>query len=120
MKEQVVQAQICTYLASRKVFFHSVPNEGSGNNKLATMRLITMGLRPGAPDLVVWWSKGSSVLIGYIEVKNEKGKLSASQVKFQKRCNLCGIPHLVARSVSEVSTYMAINGFHGAQDFCEA
>src|SRR5690554_5224799 len=53
-EEAKIQADIVRYLSSEGVFCHSVPNEGAGTDKMRTMRMITMGLRPGTADLVVW------------------------------------------------------------------
>ena len=90
--EADLQIKIIQALQGAGVFFHSVPNEGSAANKIRTMQMITMGLRPGTPDLVVWWPQG----IGYLEVKAPGGKVSPAQERFHARCKDHGIPcHVV-------------------------
>ena len=106
MLEARIQSDIVLYLQDKKIFCHSVPNEAAGNNAVRTMQLIAMGLRPGAADLLVWWPLADGVRLGYVEVKNEKGTQSASQRKFQARCELSRIPYVVLRSVDELKQYM--------------
>ncbi len=66
---------------------------------LRTMRMITMGLRPGVADLVVWFPWG---LIGYLEVKIPGGRLSDKQKKFRDRCKRDGILYEVVTSIEDV------------------
>ena len=99
--ESILQAQIVKLLQSHGVFCHSCPNEGAAGNKVRTMQMITMGLRPGVADLVVWWPATPPV-IGYLEIKTPTGKQSPAQVKFQARCIEAGVPYDLARSVEEV------------------
>jgi len=102
MNESKIQAAIVQYLQSKKIFFHSVPNEAAGRNKVAQMQLVTMGLRAGVADLVVWWPCKEGVSIGYLEVKTSTGVLSPRQKKFLDRCRDTGIRYDVARSVEDV------------------
>jgi hypothetical protein len=97
--EAKIQAEIVEYLSGQEIFCHSVPNEGAGKDKLRTMQMITMGLRPGTADLVVWLPWGE---IGYLEVKTEIGKLSENQRRFKKRCEENGMFYAVVRSVEDV------------------
>ena len=97
--EAKIQAEIVEYLSGQGIFCHSVPNEGAGANKIRTMRMITMGLRPGTADLVVWFPHG---VIGYLEVKTEIGQLSDNQRRFKKRCEENGVFYAVVRSVEDV------------------
>jgi hypothetical protein len=99
--ESKLQADIVKLLQAHGVFCHAVPNEGAAGNKVRTMQMITMGLRPGVADLVVWW-RTSPPLIGYLEIKTPTGKQSPAQVKFQARCLEAGVPYDLARSVEDV------------------
>ena len=97
--EAKIQAEIVEYLSGKGIFCHSVPNEGAGTDKLRTMRMITMGLRPGTADLVVWFP---GRVIGYLEVKTETGQLSENQRRFKRRCEENGVFYAVVRSVEDV------------------
>lgn len=66
-EETIIQAKIVAHLQEKGIFCHSVPNEAASSAK-QMMRLISMGLRRGVADLVVWWPDG----IGYLEVKTER------------------------------------------------
>jgi len=101
--EARIQAEIVEYLSGQGIFCHSVPNEGAGADKLRTMRMITMGLRPGAADLVVWFPHRE---IGYLEVKTEAGQLSDNQRRFKKRCEENGVFYAVVRSVEDVQVIL--------------
>lgn len=102
MKEEKIQADICQYLSLRNIFYHSVPNEAPGRNKIRAMQMVTMGLRSGVADLVVWFPAVDGVEIGYLEVKTETGSLSKSQKTFKNRCFKKGIYYEVVRSVEDV------------------
>lgn len=101
--EAQIQTEIVEYLSRQGIFCHSVPNEGAGKNKLRTMRMITMGMKPGTADLVVWFPWGE---IGYLEVKTETGKLSDKQRRFEKRCEEHGVFYAVVKSVEDVREIM--------------
>ena len=100
--ESMIQSAICQLLQLHKLFFHSVPNERKASPQ-AMGRLISMGLRPGVGDLVVWWPHG----IGYVEVKAPKGKQSENQKRFEDRCIKAGISYDVVYSVEDMQTLIA-------------
>lgn len=106
-EEAKIQADIVHYLSEKNIFCHSVPNEGSGPDKMRTMRMITMGLRPGTADLVVWLPWGE---IGYLEVKTQTGKLSDTQQRFKKRCEDHGVFYAVVKSVDDVQAILDTEG----------
>lgn len=106
-RESKIQAEIVEYLSGQGIFCHSVPNEGAGKDKLRTMQMITMGLRPGTADLVVWFPSGE---IGYLEVKTETGKLSDNQRRFKRRCMEHGVFYAVVRSVEDVRMVLESRG----------
>lgn len=95
--EAKIQAAIVQLLQLHGIYRHSVPNERLSSPQ-AMGRLISMGLRPGVADLVVWWPSG----IGYLEVKAPKGRQSEKQKAFQKRCEEYGVPYDLAYSVDDV------------------
>ena len=99
--ESQIQVQICKLLQLHKIYFHSCPNELAGGGKGAKIRMgqfISMGLRPGVADLVVFWPSG----IGYVEVKTPTGRQSDNQKRFQERCESYGVPYDLVRSVEDV------------------
>lgn len=98
-EEAKIQAEVVQYLQSQKIFCHSVPNEAAGTQMIRQMQLIAMGLRKGVADLVVWWPDGR---IGYLEMKDRKGRQSDVQKVFEKRCNDYGVRYDLARSVEDV------------------
>lgn len=57
------------------------------------------GLSPGLFDLVI---VGAGGRVWFIEVKTEKGRLSASQEAWREWFIATGVPHCIARSVDEV------------------
>ncbi len=67
-------------------------------------QFISMGLRPGVGDLIVWWPTG----IGYVEVKAPTGRQSENQKHFQARCKEYGVPYDLVRSVEDVQRLIAI------------
>ena len=105
MKESRIQYEICQYLQEHDYFFHSVPNEAPGNNKVRAMQMVAMGMRSGVADMVVWL-KNKRGIIAYIEVKNETGKLSPKQIKFRDKCVEYGVPYCTARSVADVDDFL--------------
>lgn len=100
--EGCIQADVVKYLQSQKVFCHSVPNEAAGRSAVMQMQLISMGLRPGVADLVIWWPTPVGIRLGYLELKNEKGQQSDAQLKFEKRCCEAHVSYDVVRSVDDV------------------
>lgn len=107
MLEDRIQADIVKYLRSRGTFCHSVPNEGAGRNgAIRTAQLITMGLFPGVGDLIVWWKKDNTIVVGYLEVKTATGRQSDRQKHFQELCMKADIPYHLVRSVEDVTYYM--------------
>lgn len=81
-----------------KLRFFSVPNEAKRSIKVA-MRHKALGMRAGVPDLVVLGNKGSA---GFIELKTDKGKLTASQKDWRDWLKSAGYPHAVCKSVDEM------------------
>lgn len=111
VSEAQIQAMSVQLLQRYRIFCHSVPNEGSGKDMLRTQRLISMGLRKGVADLVVWWPDG----IGYLEMKTPKGRLSPAQRQFARMCGERGISYDMARSIDDVVAIMHRHGIKEAR-----
>lgn len=75
----------------REIIYH-IPNEGKDNGKL-----ISVGLYPGASDLVFTW-KGKHI---YYELKDHKGTQSPSQKKFEAHLVDIGYEYYLSRSLKE-------------------
>ena len=95
--EDKIQAAIVQLLQNRGLYFCSIPNEGS-QDRIRTMRLMGMGLRPGASDLILILPCGETI---WMEVKAPDGKQSESQIKFQKRIEALGHRYILVRSVED-------------------
>lgn len=100
--EARIQQEIVLYLQAHGIFCHSVPNEGAGGDALRSSRLVAMGMRAGVADLVVWYPTPMGVEVGYLEIKDRKGKQSAKQMAFEEKCKVAGIPYNLVRSTEEV------------------
>lgn len=99
MSEAKIQADIVQYLQTRGVYFFSVPNEAAGRDAAIRMaRLKAMGLRSGVSDMVLIFP-GQVV---FVEVKDEKGKQSDAQRRFQDKVNELGFDYYLVRSVEDV------------------
>lgn len=100
--EAHIQADICKWLQDNGIYFFSVANEAAGRSAVKQMQLVTMGLRSGVSDLVV-------LLPGrviFIEVKDEKGKQSPAQIKFQQKVENLFFEYYLVRSVNAVSAIL--------------
>ena len=67
---------------------------------MAQMQLVSAGLRAGVADLVVFWPDGH---IGFVEMKDWKGKQSQKQKAFEKICIDYGTTYDLCRSVEDVA-----------------
>lgn len=106
-EESKIQVQIVKFLQEQKIWCYSVPNERKCSPQ-AMGRLISMGLKKGVSDLVLWL--GDKTI--YLEVKKPSGVQSVAQVAFQKRCERYKRPYYVVRSVSDVKKVLKIEGFN--------
>lgn len=101
--ESKIQSEICKRLQAEGIFFHSVPNEAAGRDKIRQSLMVSMGLRKGVGDLIVWIPVSKNeIQISYIEVKSETGKQSEQQIAFENLCNYYRVPYMVVRSVEEI------------------
>ena len=53
-----------------------------------------MGLKPGCPDIIVEYPEGQVL---YIELKNEKGRLSEAQKLWAVQSKAMGTPHFILK-----------------------
>ncbi len=94
VQQEMVEWFRRTYYGKGLIF--SVPNERAGVF-LAMKDLLLTGLLSGVSDLIVVLP--TEVL--FIEVKNEKGKQSANQIKFQKNVENLGYKYHLVRNLKE-------------------
>jgi len=102
VKEAKIQAEIVKWLQSEKFWFCSIPNEAAAGNKVRQMQLVAMGLRKGAPDLLLFHRSGAICL----EVKTPTGRQSDAQRRFQSRVEDLGYRYFVVRSVEDVKNVL--------------
>jgi len=56
------------------------------------VKLKKMGLRAGAPDMIIEYPKGKML---YLEIKNQKGKLSEAQKLWKVQSSIYETPHFI-------------------------
>jgi len=96
--EGQIQNAICDYLALKRHFFwrnNSNPIWNKATNRPMTMPKYHMN---GTPDIIVI---NGPFFIG-LEVKTSKGRLSANQKEFKKKCDEQGAEYYVVRSIDDV------------------
>ena len=109
MSEAKIQTDIVKYLQSKKIFFCSIPNEAAGRDaKIRMSKLKSMGLRSGAPDLILFLNDG---LLISLEVKVETGKQSKPQVLFEEKIKILGFNYFIVKSVDDVRGVLNEFGF---------
>lgn len=103
--EDKIQYTIVRWLQAEGYWFYSIPNEGSGGNVARLTRLISLGLRKGAADLVVCLYGGVGV---YMEAKDPlKGRQSQEQKLFQSKMEERGFEYHLVYSVDDVKKILA-------------
>lgn len=103
-KETDIQNAIMQWLRAHKIRVERM-NSGAMTSNVPGQkkRFFRFGF-VGMPDLLVFLKDGSGRVL-FIEVKSEKGRLSEAQKSFEQQCKDLLIPHLVARSIDDVSEY---------------
>lgn len=96
MKETKIQNSILSHLRSKGVFCFRVNNGSIWDKKLGMYR--THSSIKGIPDI---FAVKDSLFYG-IEVKSEKGKMSADQFLFKKRFEEAGGKYILARNKEDV------------------
>lgn len=102
LKESDIQIQVADWLrlyeSARDFLWLAIPNEGKDRgNIVRLMKLIRMGMKPGAGDILL-------VIRGrahFLELKTAKGTQSDNQIYFMHNCERLEIPYAVARSFEE-------------------
>ena len=98
--EAHIQAKAVKWLQAEGFFFCAIPNElGGADAKIRMARHKTLGLRSGAPDLIVFLPAGD---IMCLEFKSETGTQSPAQVNFQKRLHELDHTYKIVRSIEDV------------------
>ena len=101
--ESKIQSEICKRLQDEGIFFHSVPNEAAGRDKIRQSLMVSMGLRKGVGDLIVWVPVSKNEIhFFFFFFKSETGKQSEQQIAFENLCNYYRVPYMVVRSVEEI------------------
>ena len=91
---QIASNEYLRYLSSTYFFRHyHIANEGRRSVSY-NVKLKRMGMRSGAPDILIEYPEGK---ILYIELKNEKGKLSQSQKLWKLQSSALKTPHYVVK-----------------------
>lgn len=102
--ESKIQAEIVKFLQAKKYLFASIPNEAAGKDAAIRMsKMKTLGLRSGAPDLLVFLDGGRLLCL---EVKTEKGFQSPAQKHFEEKLNELKFEYYVVRSVEDVRSIL--------------
>ena len=97
MKEERIQFECVMWLQSEGYFFFSIPNEATEGKRVS--HFVSMGMRPGAADMIVVLDGGRVV---FVEYKKETGKQSVRQRAFQERVEKLGHWYIIVRSVEEL------------------
>jgi hypothetical protein len=96
--ESRLQAEIVKALSLMGVFVMMVPNgEITDMSAKKYTRLVSMGFRLGAPDLLLF-AKKENRFFG-LELKKPGGKQSPGQVSFQDKCAANNWPYAVVDSL---------------------
>ena len=97
IKESDIQIACNDYLNYLCKYFHfrhfHVPNEGQKSIGYH-LKMKKMGLKSGCPDIIIEYPEGR---ILYIELKNEKGRLSDSQKLWAVQSKAMGTPHFIVK-----------------------
>lgn len=87
-------------------YWHAVPNGGL-RSKLEAAIMVGLGVRAGAPDLVVY---GPDARAHFMELKSASGRLSPEQREVRDWAIAHGLPHAVIRSLDDARDFLAANG----------
>lgn len=102
-EESQIQREIVKKFQEAGIFFHSIPNEAAGRDKIRQALMVALGLRKGVADGIAWLPLSNGVVkVTYIEVKTPKGKQSPQQKAFEYICKFYGVPYMVIRSIEEI------------------
>jgi hypothetical protein len=96
--ETLIQGAICDYLALKKYFFWRNNTTPIYNKELGCFRAMPKYSKNGVSDIILF----KDGKVWFLEVKASNGKLSESQLDFQKGCILNGINYEVVKSIDDV------------------
>jgi hypothetical protein len=103
--EDQVHRAVLTWIrkvAPQCIAFH--PANGGSRNRLEAIKLKTLGVVPGVPDLIVFGPGGKAYCL---EVKAEKGTLQPTQKAFALKMDELGIGWALVRSVDDARVAFA-------------
>ena len=83
------------------IFFH--PASGGARSKAEAGIFKSLGVKPGVPDLVLLFPGGRCA---FIEIKADKGRLSAAQKAFKNSAENLGFPFAECRAVDGVERFV--------------
>ena len=110
---QADTADLCKLILHPSVVYWHTPNGGRRKAKEAA-RLKGMGVLAGVADwMFVWLPNGSAPvipLVGFIELKTDKGVLSDSQKEFRARVTAAGCDWALCRTVDEFLAILKLWG----------
>jgi len=108
--EAAIHSAVARYLSAvlhKSVLWFHIPN-GEQRSLITAKRLKGMGVRAGMPDLCLMWSDPDTKqpIVGWIELKSAKGRLSESQLLMTAQ--LMELHHhvAIARSVDDVAAHL--------------
>lgn len=107
--EHSIQAHLINDLQFKlrpEIVRYAIPNGGLRNVRVATM-LKAEGLQPGMPDLGFAAEEGRT---NWLEMKTDKGSLSAYQIGIRRKLEALGHQWRMARSVDEALEHLAAWG----------
>jgi hypothetical protein len=96
--ESEIQRAICDYLAYRKVFFWRQNTAPTFDRATQSYRAMPTYAMRGVPDIIVI---KAGQFIG-LEVKADRGRLSADQMTFSDCARRAGAQYHVVRSIDDV------------------
>lgn len=85
-----------------------IPN--NPRSKIAGARLKKLGMKAGAPDIMILGVMDEKPWVGFAEVKTKTGRLTSEQVKVHDRLIDKCIPVAVLRSVDDARAYIEALG----------
>lgn len=103
--EDALQRQLAAYLDLALPYdacWFAVPNGGARAKKEAAI-LAGLGVKAGAPDIVVFWSGRAFA----IELKAPRGRVSEDQEAMHQALRRAGVAVTVARSLDEALRWLA-------------
>lgn len=100
-----IQNKICEYLSKKGYFFMRLNNapihDGKMNNGYGGYRAQGKWSAPGLADLLLIDKEKYGMAV-FLEVKGPKGKQSADQKMFEKRCHSCNAEYHILQSLEDI------------------